>query len=619
MSGESKARLLHIFLAPQGSLQNGRYSLGQLQVTISYRILWHFHHMFPLNSLCVVFSKSGHVCDILSLICSPLGQQHLSAQGEQPSAGSSFSGRHGSIASCASLPDDTSLPQPDFSSTPPPLSRQASEAPSSCFDGPEALSNTAAAAEVQSSSSAAPRNSLRHNRAVSWSPQTTARLIATDSSPFTPDQEHHRTIPAFGGHRQSDDGAAHLGGQTDEWVAEAGLAPPVGPGTTELLDHVLPVDLHAFCHKFLADGAAFWPEFHESRGDKQICLTSWSRHSALGHIRELRFVSPIKALIGPPQAECFQNQRYRMYRDNHLVLETSQTMPNIPFGDHFTVEVRWDISQAPGTPSHCRVQSCVSVPFSKATWWKKAIQKGSIDSCKEAHQDWLAKVQAALSAPPHVPVLPTPTTLASLHSLHPPQPTPYTGSLQGEVDKLMEQLPKDHREAVARVISIASQGSICTSTPRRSNAADSEEAMPADKQCSHTLARMSKTTRFADSPAQQDSPTPLPGSALTAINSGIPTGATAQWWMATRLAPALGGTNMLLLALAFTIIGLQVAILLSRFATNASGPAQQGVVSINPYPEAVMNKMDDVQEGYALVQQRLDSVVRALAANGINI
>lgn len=37
---------------------------------------------------------------------------------------------------------------------------------------------------------------------------------------------------------------------------------------------------------------------------------------------------------------------------------------------------------------------------------------------------------------------------------------------QGEVDKLMEQLPKDHREAVARVISIASQGSICTSSPR---------------------------------------------------------------------------------------------------------------------------------------------------------
>ena len=80
----------------------------------------------------------------------------------------------------------------------------------------------------------------------------------------------------------------------------------------------------------------------------------------------------MQALIGPPQAECHQSQRYRMYRGNHLVLETSQSMPNIPFGDHFTVEVRWDITQiAGGDPSQCRVQSQVSVPFSKATWWKK--------------------------------------------------------------------------------------------------------------------------------------------------------------------------------------------------------------------------------------------------------
>ena len=93
---------------------------------------------------------------------------------------------------------------------------------------------------------------------------------------------------------------------------------------------------------------------------------------------------------------------------------------------------------------------------------------------------------------------------------------------------------------------------------RRSNAAHSEEALPADKQSSHALNTMSKTTRFADSPAQQDSPTALPGGPLPATNSGIPTGARAQWWMVNRLAPALGGTNVLLLALAFTIIGLQV-------------------------------------------------------------
>lgn len=41
----------------------------------------------------------------------------------------------------------------------------------------------------------------------------------------------------------------------------------------------------------------FWQEFHESRGDNQICLSSWDRHSALGHVRELRFVSPVKVTL----------------------------------------------------------------------------------------------------------------------------------------------------------------------------------------------------------------------------------------------------------------------------------------------------------------------------------
>jgi len=45
---------------------------------------------------------------------------------------------------------------------------------------------------------------------------------------------------------------------------------------------------------FLSAQAVFWQEFHESRGDKQIQLSTWSRHTALAHVRELQFVSPIK-------------------------------------------------------------------------------------------------------------------------------------------------------------------------------------------------------------------------------------------------------------------------------------------------------------------------------------
>ena len=49
------------------------------------------------------------------------------------------------------------------------------------------------------------------------------------------------------------------GGQHDEWAAEGGVAPPIPPGTTLLLDDVLHVDMHAFCHKFLADGVCTPP------------------------------------------------------------------------------------------------------------------------------------------------------------------------------------------------------------------------------------------------------------------------------------------------------------------------------------------------------------------------
>jgi hypothetical protein len=54
--------------------------------------------------------------------------------------------------------------------------------------------------------------------------------------------------------------------------------------------------------------------------------------------------------ISPATAHCHQTQRYRLFANGvHLVLESSQTMNDIPFGDHFTVESRWDYSaQQPG-------------------------------------------------------------------------------------------------------------------------------------------------------------------------------------------------------------------------------------------------------------------------------
>lgn len=81
-----------------------------------------------------------------------------------------------------------------------------------------------------------------------------------------------------------------------------------------------------------------------------------------------------------------------------------------------------------------------------------------------------------------------------------------------------------------------------------------EEGVPAYKQTSQGLAKVSKTTRFMETTAQQEAT----AVGLTGSSSGIPAGASAQWWMLNRLLPALANNSMLLLGLVTVIVCLQV-------------------------------------------------------------
>ena len=64
---------------------------------------------------------------------------------------------------------------------------------------------------------------------------------------------------------------------------------------------------------------------------------------------------------------------------------------------------------------------------------------------------------------------------------------------------------------------------------------------------------------------------------------------------------------------------MQVAILMSRFVPSKPVAASQGGASALSWPDSDLTKMGDLHEGLASVQRRVDSVVQALAANGINI
>lgn len=72
----------------------------------------------------------------------------------------------------------------------------------------------------------------------------------------------------------------------------------------------------------------------------------------------------------------------------------AQAMPDIPYGDCFTVEARWDLKPKPGAASSQQprtgVQSRVRVVFNKGTMFRRMIEKGVVDSCGESHRAFIA-------------------------------------------------------------------------------------------------------------------------------------------------------------------------------------------------------------------------------------
>lgn len=74
-------------------------------------------------------------------------------------------------------------------------------------------------------------------------------------------------------------------------------------------------------------------------------------------------------------------------------------MPDIPYGDCFTVEARWDVCPTPSPDAVPRVsvRTSVKVSFGKSTIWRKPIEAGVLSSCKALHTEWLEAANACVT------------------------------------------------------------------------------------------------------------------------------------------------------------------------------------------------------------------------------
>ncbi len=81
------------------------------------------------------------------------------------------------------------------------------------------------------------------------------------------------------------------------------------------------------------------------------------------------------------------------------VFETNQRMPEIPYGESFAVQLRWDVTQAPDQPAgHSRLSIAVRIPFNRQVIWRKAIEKSVRDQTNTSMKQLVEMMHAHLQS-----------------------------------------------------------------------------------------------------------------------------------------------------------------------------------------------------------------------------
>ncbi|KAH9788665.1 protein VASCULAR ASSOCIATED DEATH 1 [Citrus sinensis] len=85
------------------------------------------------------------------------------------------------------------------------------------------------------------------------------------------------------------------------------------------------------------------------------------------------------------------------YGIGHLVIETSQEVHDVPYGDYFRVEGLWDVMRDDGgSKEGCILRVYVNVAFSKKTVWKGKIVQSTLEECRDVYAMWIGMAHDVL-------------------------------------------------------------------------------------------------------------------------------------------------------------------------------------------------------------------------------
>ncbi|CAN6205421.1 unnamed protein product [Urochloa humidicola] len=173
-------------------------------------------------------------------------------------------------------------------------------------------------------------------------------------------------------------------GQVDE------DAPSVPESYTMITESKFQVPVEVLFNFLLSDGAFdFLDDFHKKCGDKDFSCSKWRSDEQGGLVRDVSFLHPIKIYLGAKFGTCQEVQKLRVYKNRHLVIQTSQSIGDAPYGDHFTVEGIWDVEQDSLDGNCCFLRIYLNVAFLKKTIFRGRIEQSTKDECREVFGLWI--------------------------------------------------------------------------------------------------------------------------------------------------------------------------------------------------------------------------------------
>ncbi|KAG4186677.1 hypothetical protein ERO13_A08G058400v2, partial [Gossypium hirsutum] len=198
------------------------------------------------------------------------------------------------------------------------------------------------------------------------------------------------------------------------WKPDNSYAPEIPEGFTKVAETKFQMKVEEFFNLYFSDKAVnFIESFHRRCGDKEFSCSSWCPHDKFGHVRDVSFQHPIKfysgmsllsymnlfpciiipadfcIYLGANFGSCQETQKFRIYRNCHLVIETSQEINNVPYGDYFIVEGLWSVER----DTNAQREDCILRVYVNLAFTRELVGKSTLEECREAYATWIAMIK----------------------------------------------------------------------------------------------------------------------------------------------------------------------------------------------------------------------------------